>query len=52
MERDRLRRLLEQVRAGELDPDGAVEALARMPFVDTPSASQAVPESWASISPS
>jgi NCAIR mutase (PurE)-related protein len=38
MERERLRRLLEQVREGELDPDGAVEALARMPFIDTPSA--------------
>ncbi len=38
MDRDRLRDLLEEVRRGALEPDAALEALARWPFVDTPEA--------------
>jgi len=38
MERERVQELLEAVRRGELATEEAVEALARMPFVDTPSA--------------
>ncbi len=34
MDRERLRELIERVRAGELATDDALEALARMPFVD------------------
>jgi len=37
VDRDRLRALLERVRDGTLGPEAAVEALARLPFVDTPS---------------
>lgn len=35
MDRDRLRALLQQVREGELEPEAALEALARWPFADT-----------------
>ncbi len=38
MTRDDLRSLLERVRQGDVDPDLAVEELARMPFVDVPGA--------------
>lgn len=38
MERDRLRALLAQVQAGEVDADEALERLAHLPFVDTPHA--------------
>ena len=38
MEREGLRALLEQVRRGEVEPDAALERLAQLPFVDTPSA--------------
>jgi NCAIR mutase (PurE)-related protein len=38
MDRDRLRALFERVRSGELDPEGALEHLARLPFVDVPGA--------------
>jgi len=34
VDRERLRELIERVRAGELATDDALEALARMPFVD------------------
>jgi NCAIR mutase (PurE)-related protein len=34
MNPDRLRDLLESVRSGELEPDAALERLARLPFVD------------------
>lgn len=34
MDRDRLRHLIERVRAGEIATDEAIEALARLPFVD------------------
>jgi hypothetical protein len=34
MNRERLRALLRAVRQGELDPDEALESLARLPFVD------------------
>ena len=35
MDRDRLRALLESVRRGEIETEGALEALARLPFVET-----------------
>ena len=38
MNPDRVRDLLEAVRRGELDPDAALEQLARLPFVDVPDA--------------
>ena len=38
MDRDRLRELIERVRRGELGTEGALEALARLPFVDVPQA--------------
>ncbi len=38
MDRERMRRLLESVRQGEVEVDSAIESLARLPFVDTPSA--------------
>jgi NCAIR mutase (PurE)-related protein len=38
VERDRLRKLLEGVQRGDVDFDSALETLARLPFVDTPSA--------------
>ena len=38
MNPERLRALLDAVRRGELDPDAALEALARLPFVDVPDA--------------
>lgn len=38
MDRDRLRELIERVRRGELETEGALEALARLPFVDVPHA--------------
>ena len=38
MNRNQVRELLEQVRAGEVDPEAATESLARMPFVDVPGA--------------
>lgn len=38
MNRDRLQALLEAVRRGELHTDEALEDLARLPFVDTPTA--------------
>lgn len=38
MDRNALRSLLEAVRRGETGPDDALEALATLPFVDTPSA--------------
>ena len=34
MDQDQLRALLEQVRAGEMDTDGALERLRHMPFED------------------
>lgn len=34
MDRARIRELLEQVKSGEVEPDGALEALARLPFSD------------------
>jgi len=34
MDRARIRELLEQVKSGEVDTDGAVETLARLPFSD------------------
>jgi NCAIR mutase (PurE)-related protein len=36
--RERVRELLEAVRRGEVDTEGAVESLARLPFVDLPDA--------------
>ena len=38
MNRERLRALLEALRRGETDTEQALEALARLPFVDTPNA--------------
>ena len=38
MNRDDLRSLLERVREGDVEPDAAIEQLARMPFVDVPGA--------------
>jgi NCAIR mutase (PurE)-related protein len=38
MDRERLLELLEAVRRGEIDNEGALEALARLPFVDVPDA--------------
>ncbi len=38
MDRDRLRALLLAVQKGEVDPEGAIEELARLPFVETPHA--------------
>ena len=38
MDRDRLRTLLLAVQKGEIDPEGAIEELARLPFVETPHA--------------
>ena len=38
MDRDRLRALLLAVQKGELDTEGAIEELARLPFVETPHA--------------
>lgn len=38
MNRDQVRELLERVRSGALEPEEAVEALARLPFVDVPGA--------------
>jgi NCAIR mutase (PurE)-related protein len=38
MNRDRVRALLHAVRQGDLDPDQALESLARLPFVDVPDA--------------
>jgi NCAIR mutase (PurE)-related protein len=38
MDRERLRQILESVRAGRLGPEDALEDLARLPFVDTPHA--------------
>ncbi len=38
MNRERLRELLDALRRGDLDTDDALEALARLPFVDTPAA--------------
>ncbi|MEE9608954.1 MAG: nickel pincer cofactor biosynthesis protein LarB [Myxococcota bacterium] len=38
MNRERVRELLEAVRRGEVDSDEALEALARLPFVDVPGA--------------
>jgi NCAIR mutase (PurE)-related protein len=38
MNPDRMRDLLEAVRRGELEPDAALEQLARLPFVDVPDA--------------
>jgi NCAIR mutase (PurE)-related protein len=38
MDRERLRDLFERVRCGELDPEDALERLARLPFVDVPGA--------------
>ena len=38
MNRERLRELLDALRRGDLDTDDAREALARLPFVDTPAA--------------
>lgn len=38
MNPDRVRDLLEAVRRGDVDPDAAVEQLARLPFVDVPDA--------------
>ena len=35
MNRDRLRELLESVRSGEVEPENALESIARLPFVDT-----------------
>jgi hypothetical protein len=38
VDRDRLRTLLLAVQKGEVDPEGAIEQLARLPFVETPHA--------------
>ena len=38
MDRERLRTLLLAVRKGEVDPEGAIEELVRLPFVETPHA--------------
>lgn len=38
MERDRIRELLENVKRGDVEIDGAMKALASLPFVDTPNA--------------
>ena len=38
MNHDRLRELLESVRAGSVDPDAAMDELSVMPYVDTPHA--------------
>lgn len=38
MDRNRLRELLDSVRRGEVEPEAALEALARLPFTDTPHA--------------
>ena len=38
MDRERLRELLESVRSGGTDIEGALEALAQLPFVDVPDA--------------
>lgn len=38
MDRERLRALFESVRAGDVDPEQALERVAHMPFVDTPHA--------------
>jgi hypothetical protein len=38
MNRDRVRALLQAVRQGEIDPEAALESLARLPFVDVPDA--------------
>ena len=38
MDRERLRELMERVRAGELATDAALEALAQLPFVELPGA--------------
>jgi hypothetical protein len=38
MNRDRVRALLHAVRQGEVDPEQALESLARLPFVDVPDA--------------
>ncbi|HKA13962.1 MAG TPA: 1-(5-phosphoribosyl)-5-amino-4-imidazole-carboxylate carboxylase, partial [Myxococcota bacterium] len=38
MNPDRVRDLLDSVRRGVLDPDAALEQLARLPFVDVPDA--------------
>jgi NCAIR mutase (PurE)-related protein len=38
VDRDRLLALLRAVREGEVDPEGALEELVRLPFVDTPHA--------------
>ena len=38
MDRDRIRTLLEEVRSGEIDPEHALESLARLPFSDVPDA--------------
>jgi len=38
VDRDRLRALLLAVQRGEVDPEGALEELAHLPFVDTPHA--------------
>jgi hypothetical protein len=38
MNRERVRALLHSVRHGELDPEAALESLARLPFVDVPDA--------------
>ncbi len=38
MDRERLRQLLTDVQHGRLDPEQALERLARLPFVDTPAA--------------
>jgi len=38
MNRDQVRELLERVRSGDVDPEAAVESLARLPFVDVPGA--------------
>jgi len=38
LDRERTRELLARVRRGEVDPEEALETLARLPFVDTPHA--------------
>ena len=38
MDRERLRALLVSVQAGDVEPDEALESLARLPFVDVPGA--------------
>ena len=38
MDRERLRALLASVQAGDVEPDEALETLARLPFVDVPGA--------------